>query len=344
MKDLTAAIPDPEPASLILESVPNPVIMVSNGGIILFVNRSMENFLNGGIILFVNRSMENFLDVDRKEIIGKHLVEALYNGQVYNRRGGFCSPLLETLFTGREFICRPVQIKTVYNLAPRQVLVNTFIARDRGGEVKGACAMLFDNLRHWNNLRPSVTPTEHFETIYAFAEAIGARDCYTMGHSEKVAEYSRLIAEKMGLNQQQADLAYLCGVVHDVGKIGIPEEVLNKSGPLNSEEYRLIMGHPQMGASILSHISWLEDIIPVIEAHHERYDGTGYPAGLKGDEIPLLSRILAVADAFEAMTSDRSYRKAYPFEKALDELVRNCGTQFDPLVVEVFLEILKEYS
>lgn len=328
MKDLTAAISDPEPASLILESVPNPVIMVSNRGIILFINRSMESFLN----------------IDREEVLGKHLVEALYNGQAYNRQGVLRSPLLETLRTGREFKCRPMQIKTIYNMAPRLVLLNTFIVRDRSGGVKGACALLFDNIRHWNNLRLSVTPTEHFEIIYAFAEAIGTRDCYTMGHSEKVAEYSRLIAEKMGLNEQQTDLVYLCGVVHDVGKIGIPEEVLNKRGPLNSEEYSLIMGHSQMGVSILSHISWLEDIIPVIEAHHERYDGTGYPEGLKGDEIPLLSRILAVSDAFDAMTSDRSYRKAYPLEKALDELIRNSGTQFDPFVVEVFLEIIKEYS
>ncbi|MFZ5648682.1 MAG: HD domain-containing phosphohydrolase [Bacillota bacterium] len=327
MKDLAKAISGSEPSALILESIPNPVIMICKEGNIIFINRSMENFLK----------------VDRKEILGKPLAEALYKGEVQNHRGGFRSPLLETLVTGRQFTYRQVEIKTIYNVAPRLLLITTFLVTEGNGEVKGACAVLFDNLRHRRLFDTSVTPSEHFETIYAFAEAIGARDCYTMGHSEKVAEYSRWIAEKMELDQQMVDMAYLCGVVHDVGKIGIPEEVLNKKGPLNNDEYRLIMGHSQMGASILSHISWLEDIVPVIEAHHERYNGSGYPMGLKGDEIPLLSRILAVADAFDAMTSDRSYRKAYPLEKAVNELVKNSGTQFDPVVVKVFLEILKEY-
>ena len=204
--------------------------------------------------------------------------------------------------------------------------------------------MLSDSVSEWKK-KSSETPSKHFETIYAFAEAIGARDGYTMGHSEKVAEYSRLITEKLGLDEKMVDLAFLCGVIHDIGKIGIPEEVLNKKGPLNGEEYNLIMGHSLMGGSILSHISWLEeDIVPIIEAHHERYNGTGYPIGLKGEEIPLLSRVLAVADAFDAMTSDRSYRKAYPLEKALDELRKNAGSQFDPKIVEIFMEMLEDYS
>jgi len=320
--------PGPGAAELILESMPNPVIMINNDGIVLYINRSMEVFLKA----------------DRKDILGKSLVEALYKGQAQNRQGVFRSPLLETILTGREFTYQPVEIKTIYNVVPRSMLVTTFLIKEGEGKIKGACAFFYDNVQDWKHIRPTVAPSNHLETVYAFAEAIGARDCYTMGHSEKVAEYSRLIAERMGMDQQMVDLAYMCGVVHDVGKIGIPEEILNKKGPLNSEEYKLIMGHSTMGASILSHISWLEDIIPVIEAHHEKFNGTGYPVGLKGDEIPLLSRILAVADAFDAMTSDRSYRKAYPLEKALEELVRNAGIQFDPTIVEIFIEMLKEYA
>ncbi|KJS02447.1 MAG: PAS/PAC sensor protein [Peptococcaceae bacterium BRH_c4a] len=328
MNNFASDGPDHEVAQLILESIPNPVIMINNESTVLYINRSMEVFLKA----------------DRDAILGKSLVEALYKGQTQNRRVGFRSPLLETILTGREFTYQPVEIKTIYNLVPRSMLVSTFLIKEGKGKIKGACAFFYDNVHDWKHIRPTVAPSSHLETVYAFAEAIGARDCYTMGHSEKVAEYSRLIAERMGMDQQTVDLAYMCGVVHDVGKIGIPEEILNKKSPLSSEEYKLIMGHSIMGASILSHISWLEDIIPVIEAHHEKFNGTGYPRGLKGDEIPLLSRILAVSDAFDAMTSDRSYRKAFPLEKALDELVRNAGIQFDPTIVDIFIEMLKEYA
>ncbi|MCL6612805.1 MAG: HD domain-containing protein [Peptococcaceae bacterium] len=317
----------PEAAELILESIPSPVILVNNDSTILYINGSMEKFLN----------------VKRSKIIGRPLIQALYNGQAFNKKGGYRSPLMETLLTGREFSGQLMEIKTVYNVAPRLLKVNTFLIKDAGGKIKGACAFFSSNAHDSRIIQPSTVPSEQFETIYAFAEAIGARDGYTMGHSEKVAEYSRLIAEKMGLDLKTVDLAYLCGIVHDVGKIGIPEEVLNKKGPLDSEEYRLIMGHSQMGASILSHISWLDDVVPIIEAHHERYNGTGYPRGLKGEEIPIISRILAVADAFDAMTSDRSYRKAYSLEKAVEELKMNAGTQFDPQIVKVFLELLREY-
>ncbi len=327
MKEAATVISGPEAAELILESIPKPVIMVNNDSTILYINRAMEKFLNVG----------------RSEVVGKPLVQALYKGETFYKQGGYRSPLMETLLTGREFSNQLMEIKTQYNVAPRLLMVTTHLIKDQSGKIKGACAFFSSNAQNGRMIQPSTAPLEQFETIYAFAEAIGARDGYTMGHSEKVAEYARLIAEKMGLDSKTVDLAYLCGIVHDVGKIGIPEEVLNKKGPLDSEEYKLIMGHSQMGASILSHISWLDDIVPIIEAHHERYNGTGYPRGLKGGDIPLLSRILAVADAFDAMTSDRSYRKAYPLEKALDELERNSGTQFDPEIVKIFLEMLKEY-
>ncbi|MFZ5633581.1 MAG: HD domain-containing phosphohydrolase [Bacillota bacterium] len=328
MKDFAAVLSGPEAAELILEAIPNPVIMINNDSTISYINKAMENFLR----------------VDRCKLLGKPLVEALYKGQAFNRQGGYRTPVLETLITGREFSSHPVEIKTVFSVAPRSLLVSTFLIKDGEGKIKGACALFSDNADNGKIVPPFVPPSKRFETIYAFAEAIGARDGYTMGHSEKVAEYARLIAEKMGLDEKMVDLAYLCGIVHDVGKIGIPEDVLNKKGPLTGKEYKLIMGHSQMGASILSHISWLEDIVPVVEAHHERYNGGGYPMGMKGEQIPVLSRILAVADAFDAMTSDRSYRKAYPPEKAVDELKKNAGTQFDPEIVDIFIDLLKEYS
>lgn len=320
---------EPLPAELILESLPTPVLMINNDSTISYLNSAMEKFLNE----------------KRDKLLGKPLLEALYKGQAFDRRSGYRDPALETLVTGREFSNRQVRIKTIYHTVPKSLQVSTYLIKDDKGRIKGASAVFeVNSINNHTAAAELVPPSKRLETIYAFAEAIGARDVYTMGHSEKVAEYARLIAERMELGDKLADLAYLSGIVHDVGKIGIPEYVLNKKHSLTAEEYKLIMDHSRMGANILSHISWLEDIVPIIEAHHERYDGNGYPRGLKGDEIPLLSRILAVADAFDAMTSDRSYRKAYSIEKAVAELDKNAGTQFDPEIVDIFIDLLKNYT
>ncbi|MCL6611562.1 MAG: HD domain-containing protein [Peptococcaceae bacterium] len=326
MKELAPVLTGPEAAELILESIPNPVIMINNDSTILYINKSMESFLKA----------------DRCELVGKPLVEALYKGLTLT--DGYHNPVLETLITGKEFSNRPVEIKTIFNVTPRPMLISTFLIKDGEGRVAGACAFFTDNPGGKGTVPPFEPPSKRLETVYAFAEAIGARDGCTMGHSEKVAQYAKMIAERMGQDKETVEQAYLCGMVHDVGKIGIPESVLNKEGPLTGEEYELIMGHSRIGANILARISWLNDIVPIVEAHHERYNGNGYPMGLKGDQIPVLSRILAVADAFDAMTSDRSYRKAFSLEKAVGELKRNAGTQFDPEVVDVFIDLLKEYS
>ncbi|HHW43661.1 MAG TPA: HD domain-containing protein [Desulfotomaculum sp.] len=320
-------------AQLILDSLPSPVLMSD---------------LHGRLI-FVNRAVEDDLGVERGELLGRPLIEALYQGRKFDRRGKYRSALMETLETGRSFNARFMEVKTVFHQLPRFFLVDTFFVHSSGGQLLGACAVYHDIFRHRELLKRAVmsrltTISEQFETIYAFAEAIGARDLYTMGHSEKVAEYARLIAEALGLQEKEVDLAYICGIVHDVGKIGVPENILNKPGPLLPEEFVQITCHPDKGAAILSHISWLEQVVPVVLAHHERYDGRGYPRGLKGEEIPLLSRILSVADAFDAMTSDRSYRRALPVPVAINELKRNAGTQFDPRIVEVFVQVLLEYQ
>ncbi|OAT85916.1 HD-GYP domain-containing protein [Desulfotomaculum copahuensis] len=302
-----------------------------------------------GRLIYVNRAAEADLGVRREKVLGRFLADALYGGEKFDFRGRYRSALLETVETGREFSLRTVEVKTIFNRLPKTYLVDTFVLAGPDGKMLGACAAYHDVSRDRRLLKQAVisrlaSASEHFETIYAFAEAIGARDLYTMGHSEKVAEYARLIADQLGLDDSEVDRAYLCGIVHDVGKIGVPEDILNKPGPLSPDEFAQITHHPDMGATILSHISWLEDVVPVIMAHHERYDGKGYPRGLQGEEIPLLSRILAVADAFDAMTSDRSYRKALPLKTALDELRRGAGCQFDPRVVDAFLSMLDNYE
>ncbi|SHE61764.1 HDIG domain-containing protein [Desulfofundulus australicus DSM 11792] len=302
-----------------------------------------------GYLIYFNRASERELGINKEEAAYRPLIDILFQGKKFDRRGRYTSALIETLETGREFSLRLEEIKTGSHMLPKFFLADTSLITNRSKKILGACAVYYNFFQNRNLLKKTIsnrltTISEQFETIYAFAEAIGARDQYTMGHSEKVAEYARMIAEALGLDEKEVDLAYICGIVHDVGKIGVPENILNKAGALSADEFKLITKHPEMGAAILSHISWLGDVVPVVLAHHERFDGKGYPQGLRGEEIPLLSRILAVADAFDAMTSDRRYRPALPLPEAIEELKRNAGSQFDPRVVKAFLRMLGEYS
>ncbi len=182
----------------------------------------------------------------------------------------------------------------------------------------------------------------YIEVITAMASAIDARDAYTHGHSQRVTEYAVAIAEEMGLSPAEVDIIRNASILHDVGKIGIKEEILKKPGRLSEEERREMEYHPFIGTKILHSVRLLEPVMPLVYHHHERYDGTGYPDGLRGEEIPLGARIISVADAFESMTSDRPYRKAMPVEEAMAELRYNAGRQFDPRVVEVFARLAEE--
>jgi putative two-component system response regulator len=175
--------------------------------------------------------------------------------------------------------------------------------------------------------------------ITALVTALEAKDEYTSGHSQRVAEIAAAIAMQMNLPQNIIDHVHLAGLVHDIGKIGVRESVLNKPDRLTPEELQHARRHPEIGENILLPIGGDEGIQKVVRAHHERYDGTGYPDGLKGDEIPLGARILAVSDAYEAMTSERPYRSPLSNEAARAELGRGKGTQFDPSVVDAFLGI-----
>jgi HD-GYP domain-containing protein (c-di-GMP phosphodiesterase class II) len=175
--------------------------------------------------------------------------------------------------------------------------------------------------------------------LHSLTSAVDAKDAYTCGHSERVALLSRHLAACLGLSDSEVERIYMAGLLHDVGKIGVPESVLQKTGRLTSEEFELMKKHPQIGARILNDVKQLEDIIPGVLYHHERYDGKGYPAGLAGQNIPLMGRIICLADCFDAMTSNRTYRKALPLEVALTEIRRCAGTQFDPALAETFLRI-----
>ncbi len=182
------------------------------------------------------------------------------------------------------------------------------------------------------------------DLITSLAKTLDSRDPYTAFHSQNVATYSKGIAEEMNLDKNICKNIYIGGLLHDIGKIGIPENILNKSTKLSSEEFDLIKQHPVIGHSLVKHIKGFEQnkILQMILYHHERYDGKGYPFGLKGEEIPIEARIMAVADTFDAMTSHRVYRSPRTLEETLNELQNNKGTQFDPQIVEAFIKMIKK--
>lgn len=176
-------------------------------------------------------------------------------------------------------------------------------------------------------------------TVQALTAAIDAKDRYTFGHSERVAHMASKLALAMGMSREQAERVRIAGLVHDVGKIGVPESVLTKQGRLTDEEFGHIKKHPEIGYTILRDIHLLEDVLPGVLHHHERYDGRGYPHGLAGERIPFIARILAVADTFDAMSSTRSYRSAMAREVVLAEIGRCSGTQFDPTLAMTFVKL-----
>ena len=186
--------------------------------------------------------------------------------------------------------------------------------------------------------------TAYIQTIRALAEAIDAKDAYTRGHSERVAVYASRLGNQMGLRKEMIERIYFAGLLHDVGKIGIPDAIITKPDRLTPEEYEEIKRHPEIGAKILEPVEFLSSIVPCVRHHHEWYDGcqSGYPERLAGDQIPLPSRVILVADTVEAMTSDRPYRKALSIDVVVAELRKYSGTQFDPVVVDAFLRLLEE--
>jgi len=185
--------------------------------------------------------------------------------------------------------------------------------------------------------------TAYVQTIRALAEAVDAKDAYTRGHSERVGVYASRIARELGLRKEMIERVYIAGLLHDVGKIGVPDRIITKPARLTPEEYREIQKHPEIGAKILEPVEFLRNIVPCVRHHHEWFDGcdAGYPDRLRGERIPLPSRVILVADTVEAMTSDRPYRNALPIEVVVTELHKYSGSQFDPKVVEAFLRLLE---
>jgi putative nucleotidyltransferase with HDIG domain len=196
-----------------------------------------------------------------------------------------------------------------------------------------------DNARLYDDLR-----SLFYNTVETLVRTIQAKDQYTSGHSTRVSRYALLIAEKLDLSTKEKHQLYLASMLHDIGKIGVPDELLHRAGKLSDDEMERVRNHVQLGASMIEMLGEMHPIVPLIRHHHESWDGTGYPDGMKGEEIPQISRIIAVADMYDAMTSDRPYRSRRTHQEAIEEIKSTNGTKLDPRVAEAFLQVLKEIS
>jgi len=219
-----------------------------------------------------------------------------------------------------DFLSEPVRIKTIPNLIARNL------------EQKNV--LRFNILKHKSEIL--------MKAIKALIAAMEAKDKSTSGHSLRVVNYAMLIGERLNLGEEDRFILQLSAALHDIGKIGISDNILNKNSSLHETEYDVVKEHPVIGSEIVGRIDELHHVADIIKHHHERFDGLGYPDGLKGDEIPLFSRIIAIVDTYEALISDRTYRRRIDIQKALKILKRNAGTQFDPHLVDIFIEEMRK--
>lgn len=234
--------------------------------------------------------------------------------------------------------------------APRMLLNNADLAVYNAKRNGKNCTRTY---YEGNNAEKKILATEHsinfkanvYEeyatTIYALTAAIDTKDHYTFSHSQNVCYYAAELAKGYGLDDDCVEIVKEAALLHDVGKIGIPENILRKPGKLTDEEYTVIKSHVEQSIGIIRYLPSLDYVIPAVIGHHERYDGKGYPRGLKGEQIPVLARILCIADSFDAMISKRSYKESYPLDYAIKQLEECAGSQFDPVLVPIFVMLLK---
>lgn len=206
----------------------------------------------------------------------------------------------------------------------------------------GELVHLQHNLEQEVEIKTRENETLMLHVVVTLAAAIDAKDTYTNGHSSRVAQYSREIARRAGYTTEHQQEIYMMGILHDVGKIGVPDTIINKPGRLTDEEFGVIKTHPAVGARILAAIEEMPGLATGAHWHHERYDGSGYPDGLSGEAIPEEARIIAVADAYDAMTSNRSYRDAMPQAKVREQIIGGRGTQFDPRFADIMLAMIDD--
>ena len=230
-----------------------------------------------------------------------------------------------------DYLAKPIDV----------VQVRTIVRRALFQAEKEACL----ERRPTTNAIPSVEQvleSTYLNTIKTLCKILVKKDPYTRAHSQEVTHFALMIGKELGFSEEEQQVIEQAALLHDIGKVGVPDNILRKPGPLTEAEWDVMRQHPEIGKELLEHIQVLHLEQGIIRHHHERWDGKGYPDGLKGKEIPLYARVLGVADAFHAMISDRPYRKALPFATAVEELRQNSGTQFDPEIVQAFLRALEK--
>lgn len=251
--------------------------------------------------------------------------------------------ILDTILKEKEFCCKEIYFKVLKkdkNIGSATVyrMINTL---EELGVVKRSSSYYLEG-EEGKAQQESCCGCNHdinyHEIIECITCALDAKDAYTAGHSQRVSDMSLKVCEIMGMCREETEKIHIAAHLHDIGKIGVPDAVLNKTERLNEEEWLAIRKHPSIGAEILSKSHQLSELKDIVLAHHERFDGKGYPQGLKGEKIPLGARIIAICDSIDAMTSDRSYRKAHNFEFCHDEIEKNLGKMYDPAIGTCVLE------
>lgn len=275
--------------------------------------------------------LSNFSQKLAKEISFKGKPVIINEQDAYARTGqriiksSICQPLLAK---GKTIgILSLFRTKTIHQYTTGQLTTLCLFA--------AKAAMAIENSKLYQDLEDA-----YFNTVETLANAIEARDKYTAGHTNRVCKIALGIAKILDWKPDIIKKLKIGAILHDIGKIGVPDAILNKHGPLTPEEFAIMKSHPEVGAHMIEKVDFLEPALPYILYHHERYDGKGYPMGLKGEDIPIEGRILAVVDTFDAITSDRPYRKGRNIEAAIKEIKDNSGTQFDPVIVEAFLKTI----
>jgi putative nucleotidyltransferase with HDIG domain len=292
------------------------------------MNKWLENptlFRYGFFTLMILHFILYFTPFDKNHLYVFYILATIFLGiGFYNK-----SPLFLIVTTSLVVLCRYLLDPEITTLVSLLLLEVTYII------------IMFISVSLMKSNKKS--KDEHLELILALSKALDSRDTYTSNHSTNVARYASELAKKMNLPRSDIEVIYRGGILHDIGKIGIPENILLKPGSLTNEEYRIIKNHPSIGFEMVKHVSDFNDngVLDIVLYHHERYDGKGYPKGLSGIEIPLFARIMAIADSFDAMTSKRVYRNEIDLDNTLIEIERNKGSQFDPEITDVFLSIFK---
>jgi putative nucleotidyltransferase with HDIG domain len=291
-------------------------------------------------ILFINGALCKVWKVTLGQVVNKNVVEIFYEGKKRRRNGEYYDPLLEVLDTQQEISGREVYLFNRYTGVGSWFLIHACLVKNCGGQPEFAVGTYvpIDKYKAMENKLDNL----NIKIINAFCKAIGLRDEYTLRHSDKVAGLMLGFAEFLKLSADEVTLACLAGMVHDIGKIGISEQILSKPGILTESEFEIIKRHPGKGADILAEVEEFSVMAQIVRNHHERYDGKGYPNRLSGEEIPFLSRMLSLCDAFDAMTSVRCYCRPRTNKQALGEIQACAGKQFDPKLALLFIDFINQ--